>query len=96
MRKYVECFSNGTEAMQWEFHNCDQCKRKSSCYPRQNIQKGYIIGHISLNTASFIGMQSYDEKRSNCTLKNLCDHFNDPIVSNKKPKIYNTNELTLF
>ncbi len=100
MKKYVKCFSNGTEAMSWEYNNCDQCNNKA-CYPKKAIQMGYITGHITWKVAKFIGYESSVSCSNDITtddfakLNNKCNHFNKPIITSPKMKrVKNSNELT--
>jgi hypothetical protein len=94
MRTYLRPFSNGTEAMNWEWNNCDRCKR-IGCYPKIALQNGYITGHITEQVADFIGY-SYKNFGDNpregyCTLNSKCNHFNEPMII--KPKINNEPKL---
>lgn len=83
-------FSNGTEAMIWTDHNCDQCRR-SGCYPKRAIEMGYITGHITLKVAEFIGC--IDRENGFCTLNRKCNHFNEP---SKHKHREDKHQLTIF
>jgi hypothetical protein len=89
-KKYVVCFSNGTEAMYWQENNCYICNRKP-CSARLSIEKGFVSGHISWNMAKFIGFKSCNNSNimtedDYCELNNKCDHFNKPNIKKKKAK----------
>jgi hypothetical protein len=62
-------FSNGTEAMVWQEHNCDQCANRPKCSAAKNIDLGYITGEIPWQSAAFIGNQAGK-------LKWRCDKWN--------------------
>ena len=101
MKKYVKCFSNGTEAMLWESNNCDRCFNKS-CYPKKAIQLGYITGHITWKVALFVGFKSSNSSSNDqtiddcCTLNDRCNHLNKPIIKIRKDRIEKkSNELIL-
>jgi hypothetical protein len=100
MKKYVKCFSNGTEAINWEAQNCDRCNN-TGCYPKRAVQTGYITGHITWKIARFIGFKSSNCSSSDmtiddcCTLNNRCNSFNKPIIPKRKDIVIN-DELKLF
>jgi hypothetical protein len=100
MSNYVNCFSNANESMHWQFNNCDQCKTKSGCFAKRNIELGFITGHITNKAAYYIGISSYmvvgrSGEHASCTLADKCEKFN---VKRKVKKVKRQNPLeqTLF
>lgn len=92
MSRFVIPFSNGTEAMTWEANNCDRCKIRS-CYSKKALQLGYVTGHITWNTAKFIGFRNCsscqtegESLKEYCKLNDKCDHFNIPIIRTQPVK----------
>lgn len=68
MTRRIVPFSNGTEAMIWMEQNCDICKTKSGCSARNNVEKGFITGDISINAAISIGWKD-DDFPDKCQMK---------------------------
>jgi len=78
---FVKPFSNGTEAMNWKEHNCDQCKLydnistdedMAGCKSAFHVDLGFITGEIPLMYAEQIGSKLHDGKfvkLTNCKLK---------------------------
>jgi hypothetical protein len=93
MKNLVIPFCTGSEAMEWESNNCDQCSR-ARCYPKKAIQMGYISGKITLKVADFIGIQKVSDDDIFITLNDKCNHFNIPNPYKSK-HIENKNQLNL-
>lgn len=93
MRKLYTPFSNGTEAMRWQFKNCDKCKRKP-CSARIAIEKGFITGGITLTMVSFIGYIKINGDYAN--LKDKCINYTDTPIHLPKRIFKDKNQLELF
>jgi len=87
MKRFVP-FSNGTEAMWWMEVNCEVCKTSLGCSAKRNIEFGFIVGDISIQSAKFIGIDSCDN-----TLYSYCQMKDKRIISKPKKKALNTPTL---
>jgi hypothetical protein len=77
--KKIQPFSNGTEFMQWQDQNCNDCKcyennsterSKAKCKAAFDIDSASASdGYIPLSSAEFIGMQG--SRISECKMKNI-------------------------
>lgn len=69
-QRRIEPFSNGTEEMVWQEHNCDHCTNRKQCTAGRNIDAGFIFGDIPIRSARFIGMKNDRELLWDCSKRN--------------------------
>jgi len=88
-KKFVP-FSNGTEAMSWTGHNCDHCKRRSSCSMKYALDYSFLSGEITQYMASRIGTNELG-------LQDRCNEYTEtPIHRAKRKKPVDKKQTSIF